>query len=550
MPTLVIRNFSGVAPKIEPELLADTHAQTALNVNLERMSLRPLEDAGTLAVTLGKTGTIKSIYRFGQALTDETQHWFHWTAEVDVVRGPIPTDTTERTYFTGDGAPKYTDATLGPGAGNMPAASYTLGIPRPASAPNVAVTGAAGGGSPEYRVYVYTYVSNYNGYVQEGKPSAPSAAVSVEAGQGVDASAFLSFPAGYNLTGVRLYCAGSDGIFRQVAEQSGSVPATLSDTLTPEERAGQVLLDSENAAMPPSDLACLTALPNGVLAGCSAERSIRFCDPFKPYAWPDSYELLVDNNWVGLGAFGQSLVVLTKGYPEIISGIDPSSMAQQPLKDFNEACASRRSIASGAGGVMYASPNGLCRIGEGGFANLTAGLFTGEQWQALNPSSMRGFFQGGQYVCFYDTGTVKGGFIFNPADARSPFSFIDAWGSAGYVDRATEILYFVDESRALRKWRGSATLLPYTWRSKVWEADTDFRMGALEAHIGTTGSATISVYGDGTLLSSQVFAGGARIQQRRLPIKRIKRLEVEISGTASVTEVTIAPSIAGLRHGG
>ena len=58
-----------------------------------------------------------------------------------MVSSPIIGDTTERTYFTGDGLPKMTfspDATSGGGT-DYPTVSFTLGIPVPAAAPIAAL---------------------------------------------------------------------------------------------------------------------------------------------------------------------------------------------------------------------------------------------------------------------------------------------------------------------------------------------------------------------------------------------------------------------------
>ena len=543
---LLLQNFSGIAPRFEPEMLAAEAAQQAQNVFLERMSLRPIEDARTLAVTLAKAGTIQSIYRFGQGLTDEAQHWFHWTSDVDVVRGPIPTDTTERTYFTGDGEPKYTDATIGPGAGNMPAASFTLGIPRPVS-PLAAVVSGAGGGTQEYRFYVYTYVSNYNGYVQEGKPSAPTASIAVEDGQSVDLSGFIAFPSGYNLTGVRVYCAGADGVFRMVADHDGAVPSSITDSNSPDERAELPLLDSETYDMPPADLACLSDMGNGVLVGASADRSIRFCEPYLPHAWPTTYELLTANKWVGIGTFKQTTVVLTTDFPELIYGVDPSSMAQEPLRDFHQSCVSKASIASGDNGVFYASPNGLCRVGADGVAVLTDAIFTQEDWQALNPESIRGEFIDGKYVGFYDNGT-KGGFAFDPSDQRAPFVFLDSWGSATFVDHKREALYYVDQSRALKRWRGAENKKTYLWRSKVFESDTYFRFKYCEMRVSGDGAAYVKIIGDGrTIAMFSAFGDGVHIKGKTLP--RCRRIEVEITGNAAIRQVRLATSRAELNRG-
>ena len=125
--------FGGISPKVSARLLADKQAQKAINVNLTSGELRPLRDNLRIGNNLlQKSGVKKSIYRFGQDL-DETRYWFHWTTDVDVVRGNIADDTSERTYFTGDGAPKYTYSPLAitGGSGQYPLASYLLGVIKP-----------------------------------------------------------------------------------------------------------------------------------------------------------------------------------------------------------------------------------------------------------------------------------------------------------------------------------------------------------------------------------------------------------------------------------
>jgi hypothetical protein len=95
-----------------------------------------------VADPLTKSGSIKSIYRFDQSETDEDKNWFHWTDDVDVVQGFISGDTTERTYYTGDGVPKVTNNVLAltGGGTNYPVSSYTLGVPKPSGTFSTATT--------------------------------------------------------------------------------------------------------------------------------------------------------------------------------------------------------------------------------------------------------------------------------------------------------------------------------------------------------------------------------------------------------------------------
>jgi hypothetical protein len=44
----------------------------------------------------------------GGTWVKQNGYWLHWAADVDVARGPVVGDTLERTYYTGDGAPKMT----------------------------------------------------------------------------------------------------------------------------------------------------------------------------------------------------------------------------------------------------------------------------------------------------------------------------------------------------------------------------------------------------------------------------------------------------------
>jgi hypothetical protein len=80
--------------------------------------------ASVIAATAGGT-----LYKFEGSGTFITR-----TGTVNFVRGPIPNDATERTYYTGDGVPKVT--TL---AGDV----RQLGVPQPGAAPSVVVNSVA-----------------------------------------------------------------------------------------------------------------------------------------------------------------------------------------------------------------------------------------------------------------------------------------------------------------------------------------------------------------------------------------------------------------------
>lgn len=125
MASLIQRGFGGMSPSSRETGQDPGVASYCQNLDLRFGDFRPLRAAANVAtVTAGAT-----LYRF------ETAGGFISNAgQVNYVRGPIPTDTTERTYYTGDGAPKVTDTT-----GQV----RQLGVPAPTSAPAVVVNSTA-----------------------------------------------------------------------------------------------------------------------------------------------------------------------------------------------------------------------------------------------------------------------------------------------------------------------------------------------------------------------------------------------------------------------
>ena len=108
MVALTIKSFGGIAPRVPARYLQDSQAQTALNCHVFQGSIQSLPDVGTSHLTLAKSGTPLSIYRFGQDTVSDTNYWLHWTTDVDVCRSQVSGDTSEWTFFTGDGSPKAT----------------------------------------------------------------------------------------------------------------------------------------------------------------------------------------------------------------------------------------------------------------------------------------------------------------------------------------------------------------------------------------------------------------------------------------------------------
>lgn len=129
--------FSGIAPGVSPRLLAEQFGQIVENVDLESgrlVATKTNSDVYTLQNTQRR-----SIYLY----RDVT--WLEWSEDgVSVVPGPIPGDSTDRLYFTGDDYPRvgYVSS-LVQGSSGYPVNSYRLGVPAPSGAPTTTVNGEA-----------------------------------------------------------------------------------------------------------------------------------------------------------------------------------------------------------------------------------------------------------------------------------------------------------------------------------------------------------------------------------------------------------------------
>lgn len=522
MSKLTWTAFSGVKPKVDARLLPDGSAQVADNTNTESGGVRSLR--GLLDIMpLAKLGEIKTIYRFGQALTSATQFWFHWTSEVDVVKGPINNDTAERTYWTGDGAPKYTVAQSSTVGNDLPSAWFPLGVPFPSSAPVLAATGEfAATAAQETRVYVYTFVTP-NG--EESAPSAPGS-VTMYVGQSVTISQLLT-AADNNapIARKRVYRA-QRGVYLFVAEIAATATGFI-DTI--ESGSLSEPCPSVNWDLPPDDMYGLHAGPNGMMIGLDGYE-VCLCEPNRPHAWPSIYRQTLPFPTVGVGQFGQSFVVLTTGLPSILTGTHPANMSVASA-DFYHPCLSRRSIVSAAGAVIWASPDGLVTLGPDIERNLTEDIFTPAQWRAMNPETLIGAWHEGWYVGTFAFGGGRTGFMFHPATLE----WVNLPGlraTAMYRDTVGDALYMCVGNR-IQKFRAGAPL-PFTWKSnKAVTPMTDF----VAARVTGGYPIVFRLYRNGvarfqkTVRSDEPF---------KLPAGLGRTWEVEVEGTNEVLGIAMS----------
>lgn len=543
-----VKNFSGVMPTINPTELPGNAAQVSTNCVFWSMDVAPLAGFGPAVATLDKPGTVLSLYRFGQDVSGDSNYWFHWTTDVDVVRGMVFGDTTEKTYFTGDGAyPKYTDNTVALGGSQYPSVSYRLGVPVPTSAPTLSsITGAVSGTASAISV-VWTYVDDNS---WEGAPSPALAINEIYQGQTVNLSGFEGVVAGYRMSSAsycRVYVSDTNGAFRYVGRTSTlGIGETFSFVYNADAITSGDLI-STTFDPPPATLKGLTGLHNGMVAGFTGI-DVYICEAYKPWAWSTDYVITAEHPVVALSAFDQTLVILTKGLPIVAPGSDPSSFTPLPLKGFRQACVSKRSVVQIAGGVMYACPDGMAFISAAGQQVVTSGGFARAEWQALKPESIVGFRAEDRYVGFFDTGTRKGAFLLDTGTPQQPFTFIDFHATAGYNDLLNDGLYLVQTGTSQVKRLFGGSPLRYTWRSKKFKLASPACLNWARVLCTSPVGLTLRVWGDGELVDE------IEVEDER-PFRlstqdRYRTYEFEITGTTAVTEVSLASTAGELTANG
>ena len=452
-------------PISDPRFIEDSQAVFAYNCWYTDGDLRSIWGLQAKPSIALKEGT-RTIFPY---ITDTEIYWFSWTKEVDAVNSPIPNDVYQRVYFTGDGAPKYTRNDIAIGE-VLPNSSYRLGVPTPEDPiqafantefdPDADVIDAS---DDESRLYVYTWVTG----VGEESPPSPISNEVVLYDPETDTVDLILPPIGVNESDIRtrrIYrtaTAGGTTDFYLVDELPVETVNYLDDKLTLE--LGSVLVTG-NYFAPPEEMIGLTSLPNGVLAGFYD--NVFCCSyPNLPYAWNPDYQLACDSKIVAIAATPSGAVVLTQDKPYIIQGYTPDSYSYLKLET-SAACVSRRSVVDMGGSIIYASGRGLEIITNTEPQNLTVGIYSLEQWQALKPETFDAYQYKNKYVAFYDTGTKKAALIFDPAGGD--VTECEVFGAAGFRFPTSEELYLAIDDVMHIFDADEANPLSFIWTSKLF----------------------------------------------------------------------------------
>lgn len=546
-------------------------AQRAQNTRLEDGGLQPVRrPRGVYSFPPGSD--YRAIYLYNG-------EWLAFESVVSIAPGPVAQD---RLYYTGDGAPKM----------RVDGGVLNLAVPFPQSALNASLSGS-GDGDVQTRVYVYTWVTQYG---EESEPSPLSNEVEWRPGQNVTLSGFSTAPSNRAISTQRIYrgqSTASGSIDLYFIAERGDTTSNFTDNIGIQDI--QEPLPSRDWNPPPADLEGLISLPNGMMAAFSG-KTLYFSEPWRPHAWPENYILTTDSEIVGLGAFGTSVVVVTRGNPYIVSGSHPSSMVMEKL-ELNLPCINARSIQDLGYAVAYATHEGLVVVSQGGARIVTQEMMSRDDWQQLNPSLMvSGQYQGRYYASYRYTdarGEERRGTIIIDLTGQQPFRIrSNIQAAAFHFDIESGSLYFLREGtiyeydargevNEIQSWRSKQYVLPRptNFGAILVEADdflTEEELAALErmaneirqenAQIVATGKlggainatpvntykingdetrpvpsvsqyAAIGVYADGRLVATISTIN----EMARLPSGfKARSWEIEVSGDMQVSQISLA----------
>jgi hypothetical protein len=525
--------FFGANKATRPKMLNTNVGVESLNHWPDRGDLRPWRIPLQEFVVSAGTKTIAMFKR--DAITD-TVYWLQWQTVVHAISGFVDSPVN-RTYYSGSGAPKYTDSAIGLATGTFPTAYRDLGIPKPATVPIVTET-AAGTGDDEERYYAYCYLSSHD----ELGPPQVSAKVVCKPGAIFNITNLAAPPSGEarDIDRIRIFRTevGDTGAAFFFLKDISVATSTTDNAL----EVGSDTMPSKDYAMPPADLKNLITLWNGMAAGISGD-SVRYCEQYKMHAWPVAYETLCPETPVALAVFQKNLLILTTGRPRLVYGSAPEAMDDTPV-EFIAACIAPQSVVSFGHGACWATSDGLAYVGSVGVPRLvTDGLMLLDDWQAINPATIVGCQFNGLYFGFYDSGAgVLKGFMLDPLQPEKGIYFLSTGYSAAFFDALSEEMYVLDGLN-IKKWNAGASNMTVTHKSKVFLMPKPVNM-SLAKVIADVYPCTFKLYADDRAAWTKTVTSEDEFW---LPDGYLARdYQIEASTTTDITGIVIADNLEDL----
>jgi len=329
------------------------------------------------------------------------------------------------------------------------------------------------------------------------------------------------------------------------------------------------ILDTDEYDPPPANLQGLTSIQNNILVGFVGN-TLYFSEPGLPHAWPDGYATPVGEDIVALAAVSGSLLVLTKGYPYIVSVTDPAAAVSTARIDVLHPCLSARSVVTMGYGIVWSTTDGLAVYSPAtGGALVTKQLYNNDTWSVdIDPTTVIAQYYGENYFAAHSTGS----FVFEQDQKVGGF-FVDTGPTftASWYDIQAGALYYtngglgdvfewddLDQPALTMRWKskvivtkdfinlGAARVIAdYTALTTTWDQDTQIWNSALTNWNGAD-EITFSLWANKELIFTTVVND---IEPFRLPTGyRTDTYEIAVEGNVRVRAIHMAETMHGLRE--
>lgn len=522
MAKITLQSFNGELPRTQAHYLPEGMAVSARNSRLTGGSLRPIR-GGVVRHSFGDPGHVAMVHHSGV--------WHGFEVDVDAVPGPVATD---RLYLTkAAGVPEI----------NVSGVWYPLAIPNPTTAPTITATGSPPAGA-EAVVYAYTWVTPLG---EETGPSPLSNSVAFGSGVTITVA---GMPAAVSIGGrpvsnkriyrARTAASGATDLFLIAELPASAVNFTDVWGANPDMEA----IPTASFDPVPATLRGITAMPNGMMAGFSG-KELYFCQPYQPHAWPRAFSQIVNENIVGLCAFGSSLAVMTTGNPYLAQGLSPDQMAMVKV-EAPYPCVAKRSIVDMGYAAVYACPLGLVQVGEGGANLVSSPIWTKDEWQELQPHTIEAARYGSAYIFSYipkDAGLRKVAIV-NLSGDQPTLVHCDIAAKGFYSDTASTRCYYLDVTGTDVSEFDAGTPLNYTWRSKPYRFTEGVSFGAAAIELAEVDPTTAP---GGYLVRIADAANTVILAQATVPSQTTHEAVLSIDATHIVLDSEMAVTV--MAHG-
>jgi hypothetical protein len=329
------------------------------------------------------------------------------------------------------------------------------------------------------------------------------------------------------------------------------------------------ILASDEYDAPPENLQGLTNTKNNILVGFVGN-TLYFTEPNLPHAWPSKYATPVGYDIVALASIAGSLLVLTTGYPYIVSTSDPASGVSVDRIDALYPCRSAKSAVTMGYGIVWSTNDGLAVYSpNSGSVIVTKTLYNNDTWTVdVDPSTVVAEYYGENYFASHS----QGSFVFEQ-EAKAGGFFVDTESvfSASWFDVQTGRLYITTGTLGdVYEWDDlTQPALTMEWKSKViitknminlgaarvvadystvtntWDAETALWNSVL-TNWNTADEITFRLWANKQLILTTVVndANGFRLPTGY----RTDTFEVGVEGNVRVRAIHLAETMLGLRE--